>query len=288
MARKKSLMSAEEIQEMANVIIEKEIQPLFDTKEPFQIISAVRYDPIVNEEGITIEPTEECFFLIDRHCSRLNLSTSYFGWKVQVSKELLMEKLIESVKAAGESQSLKCRVYLDEQGNLNVATDVIPAKPFGLFEGLKPLDQYSSLLWDVVVSPEPIGISPFTSFKTTNRGHYNKIREATLKGGPEGRPQEVLLYNTAGQVTEGSVTNVAFYRKFPSYVGPEKGTLKWITPPLSTGPLCGVTRAELLAREDIVEDRLFLKDIKDGEDVLLMNGIQGVVRGKIRMVSKSA
>ncbi len=90
-------------------------------------------------------------------------------------------------------------------------------------------------------------------------------------------PQEVLLYNTANQVTEGSITNLAF-----KTTDLKTGDELWITPPLASGCLCGVVRHLLLTKGLITEKQVNLKDVKIGDEVLLFNGLQGVVKGIVK------
>ena len=64
---------------------------------------------------------------------------------------------------------------------------------------------------------------------------------------------------------EGSITNIAL-----------RGVRrKWVTPLLSSGCLCGVTRHFLLRKNFIEEDNVTLEQLKPGTKVLLMNAIMG-------------
>ena len=71
---------------------------------------------------------------------------------------------------------------------------------------------------------------------------------------------------------EGSITNVAVKRESDG---------KWVTPLLSSGCLCGVTRHFLLRKNFIEEDNVTLEQLKPGTKVLLMNAIMGVFGGTI-------
>ena len=69
-----------------------------------------------------------------------------------------------------------------------------------------------------------------------------------------------------------SDTNVAIRRKKDG---------KWITPQLSSGCLCGVMRHFLLRKDFIEEETILLRSLEIDTEILLFNGIMGVVRGKI-------
>lgn len=71
---------------------------------------------------------------------------------------------------------------------------------------------------------------------------------------------------------EGSITNVAIKRKRDG---------KWVTPLLSSGCLCGVMRHFLLRRNYIEEDIVLIKDVSIGDEMILFNGVMGVVRGRV-------
>lgn len=125
-------------------------------------------------------------------------------------------------------------------------------------------------LFDVYVDTVGTLMSPFTSFKTTKRDIYSSARARALPGTAPGR-EEVVLVNSSGQVMEGSITNVAV-----------KIGDSWITPGLSTGCLCGVTRSYLLKRNLIQEGDVPVSELRAGTEVLLFNGVMGVVRGRVR------
>lgn len=195
----------------------------------------------------------------------------------------------------------KIRALINKSGTLKI--EVSPASPRpNLFSGFKKIQDASPSdpVYDVVLNTSSILISPFTSFKTTKRDVYNKARRECLrpplgessdegpaitsssaaaaknpsKVYPSDSPQyqEVLMYNTRGEVTEGSITNVAFFR--------DGG---WKTPPLGTGCLCGVVRHHLLTKQMVQEDVITKRSLVDGEPVLLFNGVQGVIRGVLRL-----
>ncbi len=131
-------------------------------------------------------------------------------------------------------------------------------------------------IYNIYLDTQPCPTSIFTSTKTTERRVYEASRaRRTKQTGPisDPRPDDILLYNDGGFVTESTISNVALYR----------GT-KWLTPPASTGCLPGVFRRWLLELGRIHEDttgQLRISSVKDGDWVLLFNGVVGCRLGRV-------
>ncbi len=122
--------------------------------------------------------------------------------------------------------------------------------------------QYAPIL-SVYLDTAPTPISEFTSNKTTRRDHYDQARErAEIKS--LDAAEEVVLYNETGEVTEGSLRNIAVYRDG-----------SWVTPPLSSGCLGGIVRAWLLKHGRVKEARIMKEELKEGEWVLTANAVEG-------------
>lgn len=153
-------------------------------------------------------------------------------------------------------------------------------------EDLKPLLRNRT---QVVLDTEPTEKSPFTYIKTAPRTYYDSARSrmesivAAMKGeGQNGEHverqsatppnNEILLYNDAGEITEGSVSSVYFFRDG-----------RWVTPPVGRnhGGLPGVGRRWALEHELCVEQVVRRDDIKEGEEVWLSNGVRGFIPATI-------
>lgn len=163
---------------------------------------------------------------------------------------------------------------VDKTGTLTLQVAPAPVRP-NIFSGLKST-QVSGMdpVYEVYLDSRSIMVSPFTSLKTTKRDIYDAARARSLRPGSSNPLQEVILYNTRDEVTEGSIFNLALYRDGA-----------WRTPPLGTGCLCGVVRHHLLSKQMVVEDDISIKSLSHGEPVLLFNGVQGVVRGILNLES---
>lgn len=118
---------------------------------------------------------------------------------------------------------------------------------------------------------DPISTPPslFTSHKTTSRELYLASRARLHLSAAY--TSEALLWNPAGEVTEGSITNVAFWR----------GTC-WVTPRLESGGLGGVMRRWLVEQGEWTEGTVGKDSVRKGERVLLSNAVRGVFAGEVQ------
>ena len=72
--------------------------------------------------------------------------------------------------------------------------------------------------------------------------------------------EEVILWNREGEITEGTIFNVAVERKG-----------RWVTPPVTSGLLGGVMRAELLASGAMVEGIILVDELREAGRFRLFN-----------------
>lgn len=87
--------------------------------------------------------------------------------------------------------------------------------------------------WALHLDTEPTPPSSFTSLKTTHRPQYTSSRARALPaeaGLTEQNPSggtyhEVLMFNSVGEMTEGSTTSLYFFRGG-----------RWVTPPVGSTP----------------------------------------------------
>lgn len=124
--------------------------------------------------------------------------------------------------AGPAGQPARLRLTLDRQGHTEMTTSPLPpAKP----------------LWRVGLAQARLhSADPWLRVKSTRRGTYDAAR-ATLPAGLD----EVIFLNERGEVCDGSITTVFFDRG---------AGLR--TPPLASGLLPGVLRAELACPEEIL------------------------------------
>ncbi|SCU86584.1 LANO_0C08504g1_1 [Lachancea nothofagi CBS 11611] len=244
------------------------------------------------------------FLLLGEHYQRLNLTLDYFHWEFDIPIELLLEKLILAIPCPVESatdlrsrmQSLyyldkryKMRILVSHIGKMRIEAHELPPNPvffpttsqYFVNTVLGGFLSQPSEIWDVFIDTQPMTASPFTTFKTTRRDHYNaaRVRMTELRGtvNDPAAKSEILVYNSSFELMEGSITNVAVLRQ-----GTAQSSSFYQTPYLSTGCLCGVTRYYLLKKNLINEGNTDVRDLNIGDEILLFNGVMGCVRAVIR------
>ncbi len=101
--------------------------------------------------------------------------------------------------------------------------------------------------------------------KTTNRALYDQARAGLPVG-----IDELIFVNERGEVCEGTITNVFV----------QEGD-RLLTPPLASGLLPGVLRAELLDTGRAVEAVLTLPDLEHAEAIFCGNSLRGLIRATL-------
>ncbi|KAF5368415.1 hypothetical protein D9758_002171 [Tetrapyrgos nigripes] len=223
------------------------------------------------------------FFLLPYHYDRLVDAAKQHNWdKVNLSYQSLKLACTEAANSHHtldeNPTSFRIRITLSQNGDISVSATPLPsfssdpaaACSFNPLSGAS----YEGALVSLAVDSEATPSTIFTTTKTTQRTLYDQARARA--GIPAISPtSDVLLFNEDGLITESSICNVAFYR-----------SSKWITPATSTGCLPGVLRRYLLSKSYIHEDTehtLRRDAIKDGEWVLLFNGVQGCRLAKVTL-----
>lgn len=149
---------------------------------------------------------------------------------------------------------------------------------------LLPTPEYSKETLDAAVQMTPtlevvLDTRPFASstqdlfvlHKTTRRDMYNLSRERTGCEWHGQGPFDVILWNSDGEITETSITNIAIRFIID-------GQPIWKTPKISCGVLPGVFRDFLLkSHPDLVEDIITIEDLKTAQKVYM-----SITWGKVR------
>ncbi|CUS22474.1 LAQU0S05e06216g1_1 [Lachancea quebecensis] len=265
--------------------------------------------PEMDEEAEVSEPDLKKIFynrflLLGEQFKRLNLALRFFKWDFEIPLELLLEKLIQALPCPFElatdlssrmqalllvKKCYKMRVLVSSSGRMRVEAHELPgnsgsfatASQYFINTVLKGFLPQQGEVWDVFVDTQATVASPFTTFKTTRRNHYNAARErmtelATRVHNPASK-SEILVYNSAFELMEGSISNVALLLN-----GTEPTKSFYQTPFLTSGCLCGVMRYYLLKKNLITEGNIDVRHLKVGDQVLLLNGVMGCVKGVIR------
>lgn len=177
------------------------------------------------------------------HLDRLGRSAAWFGFVLDA------EALQERLRHIGDDEGVwRIRLTLAKDGDVTLSATALTEEP--------PGERFALLAGATVDSRNPL-----QGHKTTAREHYERALAAIAT-----RPEvfDVVFCNERGELAEGARSTVFV---------PRDGIL--LTPPLASGALPGVLRAELLAAGLAREEVLFPVDL--GPGFLLGNALRGLV-----------
>jgi len=205
---------------------------------------------VASDPGLQLIETLRCengnYPRLEGHLARLAASAAWLGFVCDVDR-------LRAVLAAQATDGLqRVRLTLDKQGRVEVTT-----------APLLPLDGAMA----ACLADQPIDSRhPLRRHKTTARMRYDQAL-ASLAEHPG--CFDMLFFNERGEVAEGARSNVFVERD---------GTL--LTPPVSSGALPGVLRAELLASGRAREAVLWPADLTGG--FWLGNALRGLIPVTLR------
>lgn len=262
-------------------------------KQPdFKIFSSLRYDTSLSEaesQKQDISNHVGPLYMLTYHRDRLLQAAQHFEWSSCVSKlegnqetSWLQDRIGKSHSIIGKEACCRVRVTLDMHGNIEVEAMPTPRlNHLNLFPSQEVLDSHLrtteyeasadlGIIWNVFLDTEATPKSAFTLYKTTSRDMYTAARDrvhiASLAS-----PEEVLLYNLDGEITEASLTSVYVFRHG-----------QWVTPGSQCGGQLGVTRRWALEQRICVEGIVRTTDLVEGENMWLSNGVRGFIRARYR------
>jgi para-aminobenzoate synthetase/4-amino-4-deoxychorismate lyase len=185
------------------------------------------------------------FPLLDRHVERLARSAAYFGYPFEASR--FRRRLDTIATDANVHSVLKVRATLDRWGRIALQTGPVEGKE-------SP--------WRLTIAGERVEAGdPLFFHKTTHRRVYERALAAAQAEGAD----EAILLNEAGEVTEGTYSNV-FVRRNDSL----------LTPPASSGLLAGVYRDYVLETQERARERvLTLDDLERADAIYCCNAVRG-------------
>ncbi|MFN7162288.1 MAG: aminotransferase class IV, partial [Fimbriimonadales bacterium] len=188
------------------------------------------------------------YFLLEQHLQRLLRSADYFGFSVDAGA--VRAKLHEAAQGFTASLRYRVRVRVNRRGEACVEYAPLSHAP-------QP--------WRVALAAEPVNPRDvFLYHKTTHRAVYEQARAA--------RPNcdDVILWNTRGEITESTIANVAVRLDGRLY-----------TPPVACGLLAGVYRERLLKRGWLRERVIRVDELARAEAIYLINSVRGRVRAQL-------
>lgn len=177
------------------------------------------------------------------HLARLQRSAAWFGFSFD------QEAVLQQIAVLPTDGVWRVRVTLGKEGDLDVQAFPLSEEPVG--------PRFARLAEARIASGDPL-----RRHKTTERPLYDAALNE-LAGEPA--LFDLIFLNERGEVAEGARSTVFVERD---------GV--WLTPPLASGALPGVLRAEMLASGQARECVLWPEDLAAG--FWLGNALRGLVR----------
>lgn len=182
------------------------------------------------------------------HVQRMQAAATHFGYPLDAHA---LELTLQHVRETHPSGLWRVRIGLSRQGLLASKVEVCPAAPPVAY---------------LRCAPEPLAEahSEFVRFKTTRRAHYERFAPK------EGHIFDTVLWNEAGEITEGTRGNVAALMDG-----------QWVTPALTCGLLNGVGRQVALAEGRVVEGVIRVADVPRVQQWAFVNSLRGWLEAQL-------
>ncbi len=186
---------------------------------------------------------QEGFYLLHEHLKRLADSAHYFDF---ICDPVRVEQDLQA--ACGELAGGPRRIRL-----LLSATGTTTIEIFDL------LPQDAAQVLRIRLARDPVDPrNPFLYHKTTQRDVYDKARASAAEC------DDVLLWNTNGEITETTIANIVMRIDGRLY-----------TPPVPCGLLNGTLRQALLARDELMERTISIDELAAIDEIYLINSLRG-------------
>jgi para-aminobenzoate synthetase/4-amino-4-deoxychorismate lyase len=207
---------------------------LVECPPPFDLVETLLWTPA------------DGYGLLVRHLSRLSASADYFDRPF--SDRAVRHALERAVSLA--TVPMRVRLLLDAAGaaRTEARPHVASVQPLQIALAIQPVNRSTVWLYH----------------KTTNRAVYEDARRSA----PDA--DEVLLWNTEGELTEATTANL---------VVELDGTR--VTPPVSSGLLAGTWRASMLERGEVREQVVRIDDLARAAGIWLINSVHGERRATL-------
>jgi 4-amino-4-deoxychorismate lyase len=193
------------------------------------------------------------FVRLDQHLRRLSRSADALGFRqaTDVAGELK--------QVAGGEGALRVRLVMSFRGKIEVT-----ASPFDV--------QAEETVWTIRIGATKLkSDDPLYRHKTSRREPYEAARAEFTAG----EADEVLLTNERGELCEGTITNL--------FVEDADGML--MTPPITSGILPGVLRADLIrerrARSQALTPDMLSEAAAAGRKIFVGNSLRGLIRAQL-------
>lgn len=181
------------------------------------------------------------------HIQRLHQAADYFGF---AWNEPALQLTLQHAADTHPSNQWRVRIALNRQGLFSSQVQACPPPP-------------AQVVLQLADTPITEAHSEFVRFKTSRRAHYDRFT-------PPAHIFDTVLWNEAGEITEGTRGNVAALLDG-----------QWITPPLSCGLLSGVGRHAALAEGRVVERIIRVADVPRVQQWAFINSLRGWLPGQL-------
>jgi len=179
---------------------------------------------------------------LDRHLARCARTCERLG--IAFDREAAHPLL----ERPGTGKRMRVRLTIDLHGHMEVSATEI---------GNPPAE------WRIALSGDRLSANdPWLQVKTTQRALYDATRHNL-----PGHLDEMIFANERDEVCEGTITNLFF--DFGDGL---------VTPPLASGVLPGVLRAEMLSQGKCREDIVMLADLERANAIWAGNSVRGLIR----------
>ena len=208
---------------------------LFGGPPEFELLETLRWEP------------DAGYWLLERHIDRLAASARYFAF--DIDPDLVLAELAANQPDPGLARLVRLRLARSGRITIDIGRRLAAVGRQG--------DGEDAVI--VAISAGAVDSSDVMLFhKTTLRAPY----EERAKRRPD--VEDVLLVNERGEISESAIANVAV-----------KIDDEWRTPPLASGCLPGVYRAELLDAGVMIEGVVTVEEVEASDQVSLINSVRG-------------
>lgn len=188
------------------------------------------------------------FLRLDQHLRRLARSADALGFRQPQDAKGKLEK-----EVSGDAP-LRVRLVMSFRGKIEISTSAF-------------IPEGEETVWRLKVAKTRLqSEDSLFRHKTTRREPYEAARAEYSKD----EADEVILLNERDEVCEGTISNV--------FAEAADGTL--ITPPLTSGLLPGVLRAELIRERKARGEVLKLADLRHRR-LFVGNSLRGLIRAEL-------
>lgn len=188
------------------------------------------------------------FLRLDQHLRRLARSADALGFRQPQDAKGKLEK-----EVSGDTP-LRVRLVMSFRGKIEISTSAF-------------IPEGEETVWRLKVAKTRLqSEDSLFRHKTTRREPYEAARAEYSKD----EADEVILLNERDEVCEGTISNV--------FAEAADGTL--ITPPLTSGLLPGVLRAELIRERKARGEVLKLADLRHRR-LFVGNSLRGLIRAEL-------